>query len=730
MLPNSAQTEAMLANGATPSEDVSKTVMDNMFGAGWENYFINATGTGPFTLFFELLQYINTAAFAITTFLIVFIALSGTIGTAHEGVSLGRRYSTLWAPIRSVMAVAALIPLPNIGMSALQGVILLAVSHGTAGANHLWGLSLNYMQNEPASLVAMEMDNAAALEGEILTDSIIRSTTTQAYLSQMDSNGESTSGSAQLNTTWTPDVFSFAYLRSIANPRRMPENGEGGNYYIEYQTPENMSNLQGKLGGISIPCDKQDSTCERKKEAVVTLINDIYPAAQSIVNNSSTGQNIIMNAKNKYDATMAQINKDRITQEQAGFTAAINDFVNQAKSGGWMLAGSWYWTIASMQEKTRDFISDHRIKPNSMDRKAISENVYSEYNSIMNAAQSYTGFSLNDARAAAKMEKSYEDENWFLRTFHKAFNIIRDGSLLIAHSMTDLLTEGDPIQNMKHIGDYLIGTGELVITSYLGYKWWGSGKSTNGMATDSDRLKDVITESENKDNDTFTGLLVIGMLIPIFSLGLLLSYYLPTLPFYLWMSSVITWLLLVFEALIAAPVIALGIAIPEGEGFIGPHARRAIFLIVNIVFRPIIMITVFFFTYYAIKIISWLIGLGYILFFNALYTSPFTGPLTLFMIIFLVGVFLVFVVDRIFSLISSVPTDIFNWIEGGASHLGDSGRVYEKTSALSAAGTGGLGSMARDGVNKASRHRPSKKQKATGNSGSRTTEGDLGPGRK
>ncbi len=726
MLPNANSTEAQLANGSTPAQDVSKTIMDNLFGTGWENYFSGAMGSGPFTLFFEMLKHINTVAFAITTFLIVFIALTGVAGTAHEGVSLGRRYSTLWTPIRSVMAIASLIPIPVIGISALQGVILLAVSHGIAGANILWGKSLDYMKNSPSTLVSMEMDIGASSEAENLVDSIIKATTTQAYLSQMNSNGSSVDSSSKLDVQWSPDIFSYGYLKSIANPDRMPKNGEGGTYYVEYKVSPSMSSLKGELGGISIPCDKQDSTCSRKKNAVVTFINDVYPAGKAIVEGKKANRNTLNAAQNKYKKEIARINNTRIKQEKTGFTAAINDFTSKAKQGGWVFAGAWYWTITSIQERTRDFISEHRIRAASIDTESVSETVYTDYDAVMNAARSYTGFSLDDAKTAAKLEKSIEDENWFLRSYHKVSGTIRDGFLFLAENMTALLTEGDPIQNLKFVGDSIIVIGEGAVTSYLGYKLWDSVKPQNALATNLNLLNDAKNNKSN--NDAFSGLLVFAMLMPIFTLGLLLSFYLPTLPFYLWMSSVITWILLVVEAILAAPIIALGIAIPEGEGFIGPHSRRAVFLIANIVFRPMIMITVFFFIFYALKIVVWFIGMGYILFYNGLQATAFTGPLTVFMTVFMIGVFLIFVVERLFSLINTVPTAIFNWIEGGSSHLADNGNVYGKTSAMAGAGIAGTGKIAGEGLGAGGRHRSKSKQKGTGSSGSRTTDNDLSPG--
>jgi len=52
----------------------------------------------------------------------------GTINTAHEGETLGKKWDTMWTPLRTALAIAVVLPLPATavtngigGISAIQG---------------------------------------------------------------------------------------------------------------------------------------------------------------------------------------------------------------------------------------------------------------------------------------------------------------------------------------------------------------------------------------------------------------------------------------------------------------------------------------------------------------------------------------------------------------------------------------------------------------------------------
>ena len=49
----------------------------------------------------------------------------------------------------------------------------------------------------------------------------------------------------------------------------------------------------------------------------------------------------------------------------------------------------------------------------------------------------------------------------------------------------------------------------------------------------------------------------------IYGIGIILGYFLPYLPAVLYVMALIGWLLLVIEAVVAAPIIALGLANPS-----------------------------------------------------------------------------------------------------------------------------------------------------------------------
>jgi len=83
--------------------------------------------------------------------------------------------------------------------------------------------------------------------------------------------------------------------------------------------------------------------------------------------------------------------------------------------------------------------------------------------------------------------------------------------------------------------------------------------------------------------------LVMMALIGLVAIGLFLAVYLPLLPFIYFTFGVLSWLVAVFETMIAAPIVALGIIHPEGHDFWG-KAEPAVMLTVNVFLRPSLML--------------------------------------------------------------------------------------------------------------------------------------------
>jgi defect in organelle trafficking protein DotA len=82
---------------------------------------------------------------------------------------------------------------------------------------------------------------------------------------------------------------------------------------------------------------------------------------------------------------------------------------------------------------------------------------------------------------------------------------------------------------------------------------------------------------------------VLAAIGPLFTMGLLLAFYIPMIPFMLFTFGVISWIIFVIEAMTASPLVALGMTHPEGHDLLG-RAEQAIMLLLSVFLRPLTMI--------------------------------------------------------------------------------------------------------------------------------------------
>lgn len=69
--------------------------------------------------------------------LAMYTLLVGTMSTAHDGEILGKRWSTLWVPIRTSLGVAMILPVKN-GFCAVQIIIIWLATQGIGLADMAW----------------------------------------------------------------------------------------------------------------------------------------------------------------------------------------------------------------------------------------------------------------------------------------------------------------------------------------------------------------------------------------------------------------------------------------------------------------------------------------------------------------------------------------------------------------------------------------------------------------
>jgi defect-in-organelle-trafficking protein DotA len=185
------------------------------------------------------------------------------------------------------------------------------------------------------------------------------------------------------------------------------------------------------------------------------------------------------------------------------------------------------------------------------------------------------------------------------------------------------------------------------------------------------------------------------------SVGFTTAYYIPLLPYMIFTFGSIAWLISVIEAMVAAPIVALGVTHPEGHDAFG-KGEAAVMLLMNVFLRPALMI-IGYISAIALSYVSvWVLNSG---FENAIafiqspsggsassgsaygVNSGFTGNATLnssgtggyddwaaiygwfFSILSYTTMYLT-VVQKAFTLISYLPDKVLRWIGGNPESLG------------------------------------------------------------
>ena len=78
-----------------------------------------------------------------------------------------------------------------------------------------------------------------------------------------------------------------------------------------------------------------------------------------------------------------------------------------------------------------------------------------------------------------------------------------------------------------------------------------------------------------------------GLAVAYLLVGVLLSAYLPFVPVVIYIFAVLAWLFSAIEAMVAAPIVAVGFANPEGQEMLG-KSEQAVILLLGVYLRPIL----------------------------------------------------------------------------------------------------------------------------------------------
>lgn len=658
----------------------------------------------------HMFQRFNTAIITVGTMIISYIAIISTINTAQEGQVMGRKWNSVWIPIRSLLGMLLLVPAPSSGFSIVQTAIMWCIMQGIGAADSIWNGILKDLSNGLSAtqgLIRTSNDTQSArvydaleLVGADMAENLLRSAVCMETIHKMHQQ----TANQPLGGFKTPEqsnVRSYgglihAFETTNSNNLSNHDLAEfSGTWRIGMQTNPEFSEICGKyqVKGIakrsewSNPNTISDKTIsDRAREiydhkvlALQLILQYFHPLATQIVDEVI----IPRNENNRIAAldndpvqpggyrsqaikTYREILKHQVKPQRID---SLDSIIREGRDNGWLSAGSFYFTLN--QTHPVNFFEDIVVPPtvNSIprcDELGLCSNYSPDQINILpvplrNFLQygpeiSYMGTRLWDSKIYL--------ENDFT-TVSEQLNLTRkDAKIKPLHelqgNMLNLLRE---MMSEQH-SDPLIAQGRFGSSiMILSERSWLD--TQNELHTTLNRAEQgylpINKELMQKiQNLTHRGAMSVAIYSIVWVIGAILAIYIPLIPYLIFTIGVIGWLLLVIEATVAAPILAISFMLPANEEL--GKMLHGLSLLLNIVLRPVLMLFGFVLASRLYQVAVKLVNFGIITNFDTLNTTD-----SLFAWVAILALYATFIIalsNKCFSLIYALPDKVLRWMGG------------------------------------------------------------------
>ncbi|MBR4876875.1 MAG: DotA/TraY family protein, partial [Rhodocyclaceae bacterium] len=587
----------------------------------------------------------------------------------------------LWEPIRVVWGLATLVPTVN-GWSLAQLLMLWAASVMGVGVANL---------GVDAALAAFN-DGKSMVVQPVAPDTIDLSRNVfESYLCMHGINALLDKARNEDSALITDDSYIKENTTGILG-------ASGSGYILENSSATcGGAKIKGKSAtsallpgsGISTYAIYDPSIVKAIYDAHVTELGNmrrtLSPKAQAfiqVVQQRRLGEAVelpnahkaILDAANKYEEGV-----NKVAQTALGDIEALAKKIQESiKDGGWWMLGAWYQTFAQANTKLSDVVAGKAsttgmsFKGDTAMRETFEKWFKEPYDTHMlkaEAKQSATTSTLGqqavtksaDTKSAAATKSDPTDMSEIVGLF---------SSQRLLTWMTDGNDERqqNPIIRAKDLGDRLMVVSEGALATWGGIRAYVAGAKRGIIGSIVD-----FTTGLGEAAATFLTTVspfVTGLIIVIFFLGATLSVYIPLVPFIIWFGAIINWLVVVGEAVVAAPLWAMIHLAGEGDGFGHKTSHGYIFLL-NCMVRPILMVIGFFLGGAAVVVGGTMLNQTFKVAVANVQFDSMTGLFSILGFIFVYLIMFLNLVHSCFNLIFIVPDQVINWVGGHAApHIG------------------------------------------------------------
>lgn len=684
-----AQDQMFTPEQLQPAEsDVSVRLLRGVLGTVVDKVRLaDALGGADEGAFGDLFRTLNVFLLLVLGLLVFVKSVVALLDTAHEGEALGQERSTVWTPLRLAFGMSLLLPLAN-GFALVQVIVLWVTLSGVGLANAVWDVAVDqfskaalYTEPPPAQARQLAVAMLASNVCERLVNDIPAKGPTP-YKVAFEAETTGIGAAAERVVRYSAADLGEAVCGGFA----IREPAEG------IQLQQGVSGvdwLDGFIRWVQELVGYGQETRELFTQellagheiAALAMRDELKPLAGAIFEGKAdlgecvtvaTGQLAGGRCLSAIDAA-AEHYAVRLkglilsTVNLAG-QRAFSEFTAKAKAEGWLTAGSWFYRFMALTDSMNKLaLNVPQPYPIRVWEKLPKEDVET-YAHLFKRLEAVVLEAETDA-GAGLLRSSGDPENSMIDDF--SHGVLRATLEWIVQAM---MGKTHPLFAIAWLGHALLAAvlGALAAAGAVG------AAKTLATQSGAKRLADALgglTDTVTGGGEPAGGFSILGMVLGVVFLALLgfaltAAIYLPLVPFIVWTVACLHWLSRVFEALVAAPIWAVGF-LKNGRGLTGETMTGWLTLLSLLLTPALMVIGLLAATVISYALLTLVSGLFLTVSVNAM-SGNVTGPVVA---IGLLVVFVLFAADltvRSFSLIHRLPAAALSWLghhlEGAIEH--------------------------------------------------------------
>ncbi|RKP47667.1 hypothetical protein D7S89_15275 [Trinickia fusca] len=670
-----------ITSAASTGTDKSMSALQLIYGAIATNPLSGGGTAGGATsggLISQVFLVLNSCILAVGVIWAMYHFGSAMIATGQDGEFLGQKKSSPWFIIRMGVGFTGLVPMFG-GYCGAQIIMLWGTMMGVGIANLAMSASISVLTSG-GSLVAMPIvPEVTALSRSLFEANLCAASANQAVMNLP--------ADASVNAD---NVQAEIFTANSSGSRVVLTNGNGlscGGAEINANAADGASSSTTSMSGLNAYSNDmsgmQASLLTAQQNALATMQATLASAAQTYVSavNSQTRppdpQTTIDNAAQAYQQQI----QTELSNENSAFAAMAHTIEANLTRDGWIMLGSWYQSFAQANTQLAELAAAVATAvtgtdPANLPYPQLYRSVMASYAQQIDEDASTTPAdgSMSTARAIGNLSSGMNDPQSVLARTFPGKKLVQDLMVLMASGQG---ANGglplNPLMAMKSVGDDIIDAGGSMLATYA---------STGSDASDLGKLTAGISgmigqkaASKPDQGPTLSALqpFVVAIVISLFFFGVMLSIYMPMLPFIVWFSGVISWFMVVAEAMVASPLWAMTHLDGDGDG-LGQRTQHGYVFLLNVMLRPVFMVFGFLLAGASVVVLGMLLNsMFWVAMENAQYSSTRGIVMIIGFVVLYVGMCQT-LCNTAFSLIHVIPDNVFSWI---GAHMAGAGTGFE-----------------------------------------------------